>query len=44
MSEARKGLGEYFEFYNQRRRRQGFEYRTYDEVYWDTLSKEATAA
>jgi len=35
--EARRGLGEYFEFYNQKRRHQSLDYRTPDEVYWDTL-------
>ncbi len=40
LSEARKGLRDYFEFYNQRRRHQGLGYRTPDEVYWDTFSKE----
>lgn len=44
LSEARQGLGGYFEFYNRRRRHQGLDYRTPDEVYWDTLPKEATAA
>ena len=44
LSEARKGLGDYFEFYNSRRRHQGLDYRTPDEVYWDTLPGEATAA
>jgi len=44
LGEARRGLGDYFEFYNSRRRHQGLDYRTPDEVYWDTLPKEATAA
>jgi len=39
ISEARKGLGDYFEFYNSRRRHQGLDDRTPDEVYWDTLPK-----
>ena len=39
LSEARKGLGDYFEFYNSRRRHQGLDYRTPNEVYWDTLPK-----
>lgn len=37
LSEARRGLGDYFEFYNKKRRHQGLDYRTPDEVYWDTL-------
>jgi putative transposase len=28
LSEARKGLGDYFEFYNQMRRHQGLDYRS----------------
>jgi putative transposase len=44
LSEAKKGLGDYFEFYNSRRRHQSLDYRTPDEVYWDTLPREATAA
>jgi len=44
LSEARKSLGGYFEFYNSRRRHQGLDYRTPDEVYWDTLPKEEAAA
>jgi len=44
LGEARQGLGEYFEFYNQKRRHQGLDYRTPDEVYWDTLPKEEAAA
>jgi putative transposase len=37
LSEARRGLGNYFQFYNQRRRHQGLDYRTPDEFYWATL-------
>jgi putative transposase len=37
LSEARHGLAAYFEFYNQRRRHQGLDDRTPDEVYWTTL-------
>jgi len=44
LSEARKGLGGYFEFYNSRRRHQGLDDRTPDEVYWATLPKEPRAA
>lgn len=44
LSEARAGLGDYFEFYNRRRRHQCLDYRTPDEVYWDTLPGKATAA
>lgn len=38
IAEARKGLGEYFEFYN-RRRHQSLDRRTPDDVYWNTLPK-----
>ena len=44
LGEAREGLGDYFEFYNSRRRHQGLDYKTPDEVYWDTLPKEEAAA
>jgi putative transposase len=42
--EARRELAAYFDFYNKRRRHQGLEDRTPDEVYWSTLRKERTAA
>jgi putative transposase len=42
--EARRELAAYFDFYNQRRRHQGLEGRTPDEVYRSTLRKERTAA
>jgi putative transposase len=42
--EARRELAAYFDFYNTRRRHQGLEDRTADEVYWSTLRKERTAA
>jgi putative transposase len=42
--EARKELGAYFDFYNKRRRHQGLEGRTPDEVYWSTLRKQEQAA
>jgi putative transposase len=35
--EARRELARYFEFYNRRRRHQGLDDRTPDEVYWATL-------
>jgi len=44
ISEARRELGAYFDFYNHRRRHQGLEDRTPDEVYWSTLQTEQTAA
>ncbi len=44
LTEARRGLGDYFEFYNSRRRHQGLGYKTPDEVYWGTLPKEEAAA
>jgi putative transposase len=43
-TEARRELGDYFEFYNRRRRHQGLADRTPDEVYWSTLRTQATAA
>jgi len=42
--EARKELAAYFDFYNKRRRHQGLEGRTPDEVYWSTLGKQEQAA
>jgi len=42
--EARKELAAYFGFYNMRRRHQGLEDRTPDEVYWSTLRKQQQAA
>ena len=42
--EARRELAAYFDFYNKRRRHQGLEDRTPDEVYWSTLRTERTAA
>ncbi len=38
--EARRELAAYFDFYNLRRRHQGLEDRTPDEVYWSTLPGE----
>jgi putative transposase len=35
--EARKGLRDYFEFYNGKRRHQSLDRRTPDDVYWSTL-------
>jgi putative transposase len=37
IAEARKGLKEYFEFYNSKRRHQNLDRRTPDDVYWSTL-------
>ena len=42
--EARKELAAYFDFYNKRRRHQGLQDRTPDEVYWSTLLTEQRAA
>jgi putative transposase len=36
---ARKEIGRYFDFYNQRRRHQGLKRKFPDEVYWSTLPK-----
>jgi putative transposase len=43
IAEARRGLREYFEFYNSRRRHQGLDRRTPDDVYWSTLPKKQAA-
>ena len=42
--EARRELGAYFDFYNHRRRHQGLNDRTPDEVYWSTLRTRQAAA
>jgi putative transposase len=42
--EARRELAAYFDFYNKRRRHQGLDGKTPDEVYWSTLRTERTAA
>jgi putative transposase len=42
--EARKELAAYFDFYNMRRRHQGIDNRTPNEIYWSTLHKEQEAA
>ena len=44
LTEARRELAGYFEFYNERRRHQGLDDRTPDEVYWSTLSQMQVAA
>jgi putative transposase len=44
IAEARRGLREYFEFYNCRRQHQSLDRRTPDEVYWSTLSRKQVAA
>ena len=44
LSEVRRGLTAYFEFYNQRRRHQGLDDKTPDEVYWNILPKQQVAA
>jgi len=44
LAEARHGLASYFEFYNSRRRHQGLDDRTPDEVYWTTLPQMKVAA
>jgi len=44
LTEARRELAVYFEFYNQRRRHQGLDDRTPDEVYWSTLPQIKVAA
>ena len=42
--EARRELAAYFEFYNMRRRHQGLEDQTPDQVYWSTLRTNRAAA
>ena len=42
--EARRELAAYFNFYNTRRRHQGLDNRTPDEVYWSTLHNDQQAA
>jgi putative transposase len=37
LSQARRELTNYLQFYNNKRRHQGLDYRTPDEVYWATL-------
>lgn len=37
IAEVRKGLGDYFEFYNTKRRHQSLARKTPDDVYWSTL-------
>jgi putative transposase len=37
IGQARRELTTYFKFYNERRRHQGLDSRTPDEVYWTTL-------
>jgi putative transposase len=44
LAEARHGLAAYFEFYNSRRRHQGLDDRTPDEVYFTTLPQMQVAA
>jgi putative transposase len=39
LSEARRELGNYFQFYNSRRKHQGLDYKTPDEVYWALLDQ-----
>jgi len=44
VSEARRELGGYFEFYNMRRRHQSLDYQTPDNVYLSTLDQMIKAA
>jgi putative transposase len=44
LSEARRELGAYFHFYNHRRRHQGLNDRTPDQVYSSTLRRQPAAA
>lgn len=43
IAETRRGLREYFEFYNSRRYHQGLDRRTPDDVYWSTLPQKEAA-
>jgi len=44
IAEARKGLKEYFKFYNTQRRHQGLDRKTPDHVYWSILPSKQVAA
>jgi putative transposase len=44
LPEARRELAAYFDLYNHRRKHQGLEGRTPDDVYWSTLQKHEQAA
>lgn len=44
IAEARKGLKEYFKFYNTQRRHQGLDRKTPDHVYWSILPCKQVAA
>ena len=44
LTEARRGLAAYFDFYNHRRRHQGLADKTPDETYWTTLRTHQAAA
>lgn len=44
ISEARRELGAYFDFYNHRRKHQGLEGQTPDQAYWSTLQTGQAAA
>lgn len=44
IAEARRGIENYFELYNYRRRHQSLDKRTPDVVYWATLPKKEAAA
>lgn len=44
ISEARRELGAYFDFYNHQRKHQGLEGQTPDQVYWSTLQTGQAAA
>ena len=43
IAEARQGLKQYFDFYNQRRRHQNLDRRTPNDVYWSTLPQKQVA-
>ncbi|MBI4849127.1 MAG: transposase [Nitrospirae bacterium] len=42
-TEARQGLREYFDLYNNRRHHQSLDRRTPDNVYWSTLPQKQAA-
>lgn len=44
ITEARRELAAYFDFYNHRRKHQGLEGKTPDQVYWSTLQTGQSAA
>jgi len=44
MTEAKRGLAEYFKFYNEKRWHQNFDRKTPSMVYFDSLAQKQAAA